>query len=514
MGTLSSIFRVVCVLLSVCAIFWPIYMFYLNEDYLELEFKDFHASRNTPFPSVELCFSRTPYHDQTKPPGTTPITKSHLRDGYNLSLLHIEDYIHSISIYHTNKTRVEFTKKGPNFKLHRHIQQKGNFTNIILRRFESTDCLEATIPFKENKGIHSIDFEIRRDVFENGGVPTRNEIMSGNKKLSIGMSFKGNKFRLPSHDPGELILPSHSNRSCSGIVFIVKGMEMLRRRNKTSSPCLDYKSNKIFTMLRRTSKIMGCMPIDWEIPSKLPSCLGKKPNKSANIHLSALQFMEYNYMTHSCQIMTNIQTTYDTDDLRNACQFDKETFQITGNFNRFLYKDTKTVRAYTLWKLFSDIGVIIGFFLGVSLMNVPEMAIGLSNTIRRKIFKKSVERRKSQVFIHQILGSLREEVREMNEQLQNAQKDISLHKNQLMECQEKLRNAENDSSIHKNQFMECQEMLQNAKKEISINRNAAIQHTSSMMQYQEKLENAEKDVSLIKNHMRQCAEKEDFETIV
>ena len=492
-------------------------MFYLNEDYLELEFKEFHSNRDTPIPSVELCFSLAPFHDQTKPSGTTPIIKSHERDGYNLGLLHIDDYIHSITIYHTNNTnkkRLEFTKKGPNLKLHRHIQQKGNFTSIILRRFVTTDCLEATIPFKENEGIHSINFEIRRDVFGKRGVPSRNEIMSGNSKLSIGMSFKGNKFRLPSHDPGEFILPSHSNRTCSGVVFYVKGMEILRRRNKTSSPCLDYKINMIFTMLRRTSKLLGCMPIDWEIPSKLPSCLDTKPNKAANIHLSALQFMEYNYLTHSCQTMTNIQTTYDTDDLRNACQFDKDTFQITGIFNRFLYKDTKTVRAYTLWKLFSDIGVIISFFLGVSLMNIPEMAIGLGNIIRRKILKKSVERRKSQVFIHQILGSLRDEVREMDEKLQNAENDISLHKNQLMECQEKLRNAENDISIHKNQFMECQEKLQNAEKKIGLHWNATIQYTSSMMQYQAKLHVAEKDVSLIKNHMRQCAEKEDFETIV
>ena len=489
-------------------------MFYLNEDYLELEFKDFHVSRDTPFPSVELCFSRNPFHDQTTPPGTTPITKSHVRDGYNLGLFHIEDYIHSIAIYHSNKKRVEFTKNGPKFKLHSHIQQKGNFTNIILRRFESTDCLEATIPFKENKGIHSINFEIRRDVFGKRGVPTRNEIMSGNKKLSIGMSFKGNKFRLPSHDPGELLLSSHSNRSCSGIVFNVKGMEILRRRNKTTSPCLDYGSNKIFAMLRQTSKILGCMPIDWEIPSKLPSCLDTKPNKSANIHLSALQFMEYNYLTHSCQTMTNIQTTYDTDDLRNACQFDNGTFQITGIFNRFLYKDTKTVRAYTLWKVFSDIGVIIGLFLGLSLMNVPEMAVGLGNLIRMKIFKQSVERRKSQVFIHQILGSLRDEVREMDAKLKNAQKDISLHKNQLMECQETLEDAKNGIILYENRFLECQEKLQNAEKEIALNRNAAIQYTSSMMLYQAKLHVAEKDVSLIKNHMRQCSEKEDFETIV
>ena len=263
------------------------------------------------------------------------------------------------------------------------------------------------------------------------------------------------------------------------------------------------------------------MPIDWEIPSKLPSCLDTKPNNAANMHLSAIQFMEYNYLTNSCQMMTNIQTTYDTDDLKNACQFDKDTFQITAIFNRFLYKDTKTVRAYTLWKLFSDIGVIIGFFLGVSLMNIPEMAIGLGNIIKRKIFKRSVERRKSQVFIHQILGSLRDEVREtremgdeLREKLEKAQNDISLHKNQLMEAQERLRNAENDISIHKNQFMESQEMLQNAKKEIALNRNVTIQYTSSMMQYRAKLHVAEKDVSLIKNHMRQCSEKEDFETIV
>ena len=511
-------------------------MFYLNEDYLEVEFKDFHTSKDTPFPSIALCFSRTPFHDQTQSHSNTPITKYHSPNSSKVGLLHIDDYIHSIVIYHTNKTRVQLAKKGPNIKLHQHIQQKGNFTNIILRRFESTDCLEAGIPFKENKAIQWISLKIRKDVFEKVGVPTRNEIISGSSKLTIGMSLKGNIFRLPSHNPGEFLLPSYSNRSCSGLSFVVKEMEILRRRHKISSPCFDYEENKIFTMLRNTSTILGCMPIDWEIPSKLPSCLEIKPNELAYMHLNMkLQFMEYNYMTQACQTMTNIQTTYDFFDLRNACQFDKDTFQITALFNRFLYKDTKTVRAYTLWNLFSDIGVIIGFFLGVSLMNVPEMTTGLGNTIRKKIFKKSVERRKSQVFIYQILGSLRNEVSEMDEKLSNVENDISLHKNQFIECQEKLRNAENEILLHKNQFaecqeklrnaendisfhknrlMECQERLKNAEKDIFLNKNAATQYKSSMIQYQEKLQNAEKDLSLIKNHMRQCLEKEECETIV
>ena len=516
-------------MLSVCCIFWPIYIFYLNEDYLEVEFKDFHTSKDTPFPSIALCFSRTPFNDQTQSHSNTPITKYHSPNSSKVGLLHIDDYIHSIVIYHTNKTRVQLAKKGPNIKLHQHIQQKGNFTNIILRRFESTDCLEAGTPFKENKGIQSISLKIRKDVFKKVGVPTRNEIMSGSSKLTIGMSLKGNIFRLPSHNPGEFLLPSYSNRSCSGIAFVVKEMEILRRRHKISSPCFNYEENKIFTMLRNTSKVLGCMPIDWEIPSTLPSCLETKPNELAYMHLNMqLQFMEYNYMTQACQTMTNIQTTYDFFDLRNACQFDKDTFQVTALFNKFLYKDTKTVRKYTLWNLFSDIGVIIGFFLGVSLMNVPEMTTGLGNTIRKKIFKKSVERRKSSIFIHQILGSLRDEVSEMDEKLsnvdnqfmevqeklRNAENDISFHKNQLMECQEKLRNAENDISLHKNQLMECTEKLKNAEKDIFLNKNAATQYKSSMIQYQEKLQNAEKDLSLIKNHMRQCAEKEECETIV
>ena len=62
MGVLTCIFRVGCVLLSVCATLWPIYLFNLDEDSLEIEFKDLHSDEDTPYPGMRVCFARAILH--------------------------------------------------------------------------------------------------------------------------------------------------------------------------------------------------------------------------------------------------------------------------------------------------------------------------------------------------------------------------------------------------------------------------------------------------------------------
>ena len=93
MGTLTCIFRVGCVLLSVCATLWPIYLFNLDEDSLEIEFKDLHSDEDTPYPGMRVCFARAILHKDEKHFGNTDGTKPQLKDALNPARLHIEDFI-------------------------------------------------------------------------------------------------------------------------------------------------------------------------------------------------------------------------------------------------------------------------------------------------------------------------------------------------------------------------------------------------------------------------------------
>lgn len=349
MGTLTCIFRIGCVLLSLCATLWPIYLFNMDEDALELEFKDLHSSKDSPYPGIRVCFAHSTLHQDKKPSRNTNSTITQVKDASNPASLHIEDFIRDIEITHTNQTRLQFTRTGSKFiKRHRLIQRKGTFRYIMLRRFQTSDCLDIAVPFKENRKIYSVSIAIRKDVFKKHDVPTRNEIMSGTSKLRVGMSHNGNSFRLPSQSSGELLFDNKLNRTCSGIVFNLRGMEVLERRNKTSLPCIDYDSHGIFTLLNRSTNVLGCMPIGMEIPTTLPFCLENNMNGKMDMLLAGLQYLEYHHLKNPCRQIQDLQIDYNFDDLMNACKKDDETLQITAIYEKFLFKEIKVVSVLSM----------------------------------------------------------------------------------------------------------------------------------------------------------------------
>ena len=486
MGALTCIFRVGCVLLSICATLWPIYLFNLDEDSLEIEFKDLHSDEDTPYPGMRVCFARAILHKDEKHFRNTDGTKNQLKDAMNPARLHIEDFIKNVDIVHTNQTRLQFTRSGMKIlQLHRLIQRKGTFKHIMLRRFQSSDCLDIAIPFKKNKGIYSLSVGIKKGIFKKNAVPTRNEIMSGSSKLTVGMSHNGNSFRIPSQNLGESLFDNKPNRTCSGLVFNLKGMEVLKRRNKTSLPCIDYDSRGLFTLLNRSSKDLGCMPIGWEIPTTLPNCEENKINGKIEALLAALQYLEYNHETNPCRSIQDVQLEYNHDDLINACKNDDETLQITAIYNKFLFKEIKMARAYTVWNLISSIGVIFGVFYGVSFMQVPDMVKGFRKKVRRHISRKPSKRRKSKQLIHQSLDELKTERMEIDERLVKVEEEFS---STLGALKEELQNAKKDISVntsHRIQGIEREEYettlytLKNERLQVDKNMKKELQNAKN-----------------------------------
>ena len=450
MGSLKCIFRIVCVLLGGCITLWPIYLFNLDEDSLDFELKDLHSSKDTPYPAIRLCLARTILDEHKKPSRNVDNPNSQLQNGSNPATLRIEDFIEKIVTNYSNNTRPELTGAGLETKLFRLIQRNGTFTHIILRRFNSTYCLDIATPFKENKGVHSISVQIRKGIFKKDAVPTRTEIISGTSKLQIGMSLNGDSFRLPNQNSADLLSSQHSNCSWSNLVFRVIGMETLHRRNKTSSPCIDYDKHGLFEVLNWTANSVGCLPSGWEIPNTLQPCpVNNKTKDTIDKLVAALEF----FSAFPCRSIQHLQLEY--DDTTNACEKHNHTLQITAVFDKFLFREMKMVRAYTTWDLFSSIGVIYGLFFGVSLMDIPAMAKMICTKRRRYISRKPSKRRKSQLFILKSLDTIKEEAKELNTELQNAKKDISRTKYQMIRLEhemlvKELQQAKKDISQFKN----------------------------------------------------------------
>ena len=421
MATFSFMFRVGCVLLSVCATIWPIYLFNSDEDSLEIEFKDLHSSKNTPYPLIRLCFDRSMFNEHNN-----SLTTSQLKDGLDTGTLYIADYISYIVIVHANKTHAQTGRNGIK-KLVTVIQHKDTFIHIILQRFQSTDCIDIGIPFTENKGIQAISVSIKKDVFKEDAVPTRNEIMSGTRKLTIGMSDSFSSFRLPSHGSREVLFDKQLNRTCSGIAFIVNGMEVLQHRNKPSSPCIDYDSHGIYETMNQTINDLGCIPSEWEIPSTLPYCQENKQNSSTEPMFQ--DFKKSLEQTNPCRSIQDVQIEYNLEDSMDGCKNDNKTLQITAVYNGFLYKEIRMVRSFTVWNLLSSLGVIIGLFYGASLIQVPEFLKALRRRTKGYNPTNSVNQ---QMSFDQDIDMIQTQRSEPSEERKNAKKEIAIMKAQIM----------------------------------------------------------------------------------
>ena len=106
--------------------------------------------------------------------------------------------------------------------------------------------------------------------------------------MTVALSYQNKIFPLLNRDGNKLKSQDLMDRHCSKFVFKVRGMEILRRRNKPSSPCNDYNNEDAITVLSDVASRLGCMPKGWDMASIVPECQEKYVNKYKLCNLNFL----------------------------------------------------------------------------------------------------------------------------------------------------------------------------------------------------------------------------------
>jgi len=245
-------------------------------------------------------------------------------------------------------------------------------------------------------------------------------------------------------NPSELDI--HQKRDCSGISFHVTGVEILRRRNKPTNPCINAYRNGALPILEYAAKHIQCVPNGWEITHVLPNCKDKKLDKNATLILNqvqaALNYFLYN--TKFCRSIRNIQIEPGSSDSNTTCTEDVNTKNITMIYGNYTLTETRLVRSYTVTNLLFNIGYIIGLFLGLSLIQLPVIFTKRIRTICRKvqalITKKEPEASLTDHIPNHNTDVLDGHMDEINikltlanQEIQNLKKDSCLFKNHILQ---------------------------------------------------------------------------------
>ena len=112
MFSIRGLFRVCCVVVAIIATIYPIYLFNLNEDTVQIKFKQVYSDKNKIYPAMTLCIDTTKFYrfnQSSQNQLGVDIKHQVLSDQ---STIDVEDYINNIVIKDMKNNRTRFTRAG------------------------------------------------------------------------------------------------------------------------------------------------------------------------------------------------------------------------------------------------------------------------------------------------------------------------------------------------------------------------------------------------------------------
>ena len=368
-------YKVGCIIVSTLLCIWPIYQYTLDKDLVHVDFKRFHSSEDRTYPALTLCFANAFVSKHNKLIKQKLLKKGFYQIGSHQTTLRMEDYINTITIKDFSNKISQYSKSGK--ASDNGTKGRKLSTNTVLRRYQTGPCFAIGIPFAKKSEINSINIGIKKDMFAIGNIPTKRRMISGKSPFSVGLSFQNQFFPLLKGNENVLNWKQLDN-ACSGFVFHVRGMEVVKRRNKPSEPCNDYGNEDALKLLDDVATKLGCKPPHWEFPSPLPDCSSKELTMNRKLLDDGLYDSNAKRMVKPCRSILDLWHDYDFDASEHTCSDAKESFHITVVYNDMPFKEISFVPAYSMWNLAADIGVIFGFVLGFSLFQLPDLILSFT----------------------------------------------------------------------------------------------------------------------------------------
>ena len=163
MATARGLFKACGVLIAIVLSMWPIYLFILNEDSIQVELKDFHLTHDRMYPAFTLCFDRTTFHKFAKMPHNDLLgTDMEHQIFSNQSTLKTANIIEFITIRDLENRKQRMSQNGLNFAFDAAIEDVDLSLNSVLRRLQSTSCFSIGLALPNKNGIKSMEVGIKK----------------------------------------------------------------------------------------------------------------------------------------------------------------------------------------------------------------------------------------------------------------------------------------------------------------------------------------------------------------
>ena len=347
-----SIYRFICWSATFSfSIFW-IYKYILNEDLCSIDFKYYFEDKQSVSPMLSLCI-KNPFSEEklrVHDPylNTTSYVNFLKGEEFNSSWLNIDyhDLIKNISEY-VEPDAVRFRNGSgiylhpeygwsPSYEKSKFLAYMKSFNNLaVYKEFRFYNCYALSIP--HDKSIQEFYFRVNSNIFTAGVREERYSLMT--------ILHYPNQMLYSTHTL-KYAWPQNRDKNESYIMrFKIKGVELVRRRQKKNSPCNENWEDYDYEIIENHIQKVGCRPLYLSSTSNVhhaPVCSTKEQMKNAVFNLRT---DEYGVLT-PCTSMEEISYEFEesTLDPKNSDWGKEGTFWIGLFFYNSHYKDIFQIR--------------------------------------------------------------------------------------------------------------------------------------------------------------------------
>ena len=448
---LHGFFRFFCTSTTIVLTGICFHKFMKNDDLAQINFPTYHQKEHAIYPTLTLCFMGPNIFVEDKlyayKKGYNSTSYASFLSGeywmkdmmdidFDNVTLDIEEYLEAISIT-SSENQTIYKHCSSNFQLILQelmgykCLEKSNATKPFLISFKNhqTKCFSISIPFDQYNKVQNLRLFLKSSIFPQ----QLHEDFKFDKNFGVFVHYPQQFFRSPIH---KLYQKVQNDSNLSVLNFKLFNMEVLRRRKN----CND-KWNDDDKILEKTINVVGCKPPHWDTSSKESKCTRPNQIRSYNLpfvewipNVPSMKFLDD--LPPPCQDILEIHYEYSETNWDKAefAGLDVETdfFEVNLAFPSPTYKEIIHVRAYDEESLMGYVGGYIGMFLGLGLLQVPELLQAALKTLRetkqRKARNRLNERRNGENGTHLVAhcrnNHIKNDIKKANANNQPKTRDI------------------------------------------------------------------------------------------
>ena len=377
-----NVFKMLCILTTLILVVWCCYEFYKNEDVCEVIFKKFQEDEDAIYP--ELTFMIPDQYNET-------ILKAY---DQGFTSQKYQAFLRG-DIWDKKLLAVNFddvTMKLDDYRIETCVytsllsKRNGDCKNYLTMRSRNYFGMQMhTMTFPRNMAMHAASIKLRKSIFYAGVRPTTGQFF-------VLFSYPDQTYRAFSSSLNTW--PSRTTQSTKNynMRFLLKGMEVLRRRHKMDYKCYTQKHFDDM-ILEGILKRTGCQPIFWPLNTTAPQCTDQESFQRITMEHTD-QLSRLNKTTRypePCLEIQKLHIEYIDEDIQPLDDNHNRTFNHRDNdwfMIEFIiminnYKEIKQIRQYSVQSLVGNLGGYIGLCLGYAILNLPSIVLEIWNYVNR-----------------------------------------------------------------------------------------------------------------------------------